>query len=191
MKKIVSFLVILIFLVNSSFSQTNQELKQKEPVTKIGAFLAKKGKLIVKDFYKLGTLKGKYGAIIELSALIIYEPGHESERMRGLKIEITESGRYEKSNSSFLDVEEVDAFVKSISYLSDASITWKKENKEYSEVIFSTKDDFSFGFYQKENEQNCFAESGYIGKASCFFEVEDFALLKEISEKAKIMLSQK
>lgn len=191
MKKFLMLFVIVILLSNSSFSQTIQDDKQKEPTTKIGAFLAKKGKLIVKDFYRLGTLKGQYGSSIQLSALVIFEPGHERDRIRGLKIEITESGRYEKSNSCFLDMDEIDAFAKSISYLAETSAAWKTTPKEYTEVIFSTKDDFKFGFYQKENEQTCFAESGYVGKTNCFFNVEDFTTLKQIVEKANTVLSQK
>ena len=56
----------------------------KEAVTKLEVFLAKKGKLIVKDFYKLGKVAGRYGSEVEINALVIYEPGLEEGRIREL-----------------------------------------------------------------------------------------------------------
>ncbi|RCK72655.1 MAG: hypothetical protein IGBAC_0466 [Ignavibacteriae bacterium] len=183
--------LIAIFASQPIISQTTEEQKLKEPSTKIGAFLAKKGKVVVKDFYRLGTVKGNFGSSMEFSALVIYEPGRESERLRGLKVEINGGGRYERNNSSFLDFDEVESYSKAVSYLTQTASSWKAGSKEYTEVIFSTKDDFSFGFYQKGTEQTCFSESGYVGKATCFFDVDDLKAIQQIVDKAKSLLTQK
>ncbi|HXG06030.1 MAG TPA: hypothetical protein VNI77_01730 [Nitrososphaera sp.] len=181
----------LLFLSEPIFSQTVDDTKPKEPATKIGAFLAKKGKVVVKDFYRLGTVKGKYGSSIEFSGLVIYEPGRESERVRGLKVEVNGGGRSERSNSSFLDFDEVESFSQAVTYLVKTTSSWKTATREYTEVIFSTKDDFSFGFYQKGAEQTCFSQSGYVGKVSCFFDTDDFSTIQQIVDKAKSLLAQK
>jgi len=172
-------------------AQVKKEGEAKEPATKLEVFLAKKGKLIVKDFYKLGEVVCQNGKI-EFSAIVIYEPGQESQRIRGLKIEVTEGGRYEVSHTSFLDLEEIESLSKALEYMAGLSAKWQGIKKEYTEVVFSTKGDFKIGFFQKGTEQVSFSSSGYIGKASCFFSsIQDLSSVKTIVDKGLKLLNEK
>lgn len=182
----------LVLLPLIASAQVKKEGEYKEPATKLEAFLGKKGELIVKDFYKLGEVAGRYGSKIEFSVLVIYEPGKESQRIRGLKIEVSEGGRYERSNTSFLDLEEIESLSKALEYMGELSARWKDIKKEYTEVVFSTKDDFRIGFYQTGNELTAFSSSGYIVKASCFFSsLQDLNSVKTIVDKGLRLLSEK
>lgn len=193
MKKIifaVSYFLILMPLI--AFAQVEEERKAEKPATKLEEFLAKKGKLIIKDFYKLGEVSGNNGSKIEFDAVVIYEPGQETERIRGLRLEVTERGRYERSDTSFLDLEEIESLSKAIAYMVDLSSKWKYINKEYTEVVFSTKDDFSIGFYKRAYKINAFSSSGYIGKASCYFSsMQDLNSVKNIADKGLKLLKEK
>ena len=73
--------------------------------TQLEAFLTQKGILLIKEFYDLGTVSGMYGSGAHFVAVVIYEPGRENQKVKGLKIEITSGGRFEKKESSFLDQE--------------------------------------------------------------------------------------
>jgi len=191
MRKYLLIALAVLFLVPVvSFAQVKEEEKAKEPPTKLEAFLAKKGTLIVKDFYELGELRGL--GKMEFNALIIYEPGMENEKIRGMHVEITEEGRYGKSNTSFLDLEEVESLSKAIAYMADLAEKWKGINREaYTEVKYVTKGDFNVGFYQKGSERRAFASSGYIGKASFIMKVEDFISMKGIIDKGLSVLKEK
>ncbi|HOV46089.1 MAG TPA: hypothetical protein PK044_03595 [Exilispira sp.] len=193
MKKfLIIVLCALVLLPMIASAQGENEGEPKEPPTKLEAFLAKKGNLIVKDFYKLGEVAGRYGSKIEFSALVIYEPGQESQRIRGLKIDITEGGKYERSNTSFLDLEEIESLSKALEYMGDLSAKWQNIKKEYTEVVFSTKDDFNIGFYQIGSEQVSFSTIGYIGKATCFFfSMQDLNSVKTIADKGLKLLNEK
>jgi len=193
MKKfLIVVLCALVLLPLIASAQVKKEGEAKEPATKLEAFLAKKGKLIVKDFYRLGEVAGRYGSKIEFSALVIYEPGQESQRIRGLKIEVTEGGRYERSNTSFLDLEEIESLSKALEYMGGLSAKWKDIEKDYTEVVFSTKGDFNIGFYQSGIKQAAFSSSGYIGKATCFFSsMQDLSSVKTIADKGLKLLSEK
>jgi hypothetical protein len=186
----VSFLIL--FIASISWTQTKQPQETKQPATKLEAFLAEKGELIVKDFYNLGQINGKYGSQIKLDAMVIYKPGEETSKVRGLRIEITEGGEYAQSNTSFLDLEEMDELSKAISYMVDLMTKWQNVNKQYTEVIFSTKGDFQIGFYQKGTEAFSFSSCGYIQKASCYF--SSMAALNSIKisiDKGTELLSEK
>jgi hypothetical protein len=191
--KILALGLICIFLiVFSGLAQVKEEEKIKEPATKLEAFLAKKGKLIIKEFYDLGKISGRGGTKIELTALVIFEPGQEKERVRGLRIEITEGGRYEREESAFLDLEEIESLLKAIDYMVNLSEKWKELKKEYTETVFSTKGDFNIGFYQQETNQAAFSSCGRIGKATCFFNsMNDLNSMKNITDEGLKLLNNK
>jgi hypothetical protein len=147
-----------------------EEEKTKEShKTKLEAFLAKKGKLFVKDIHSLGTLDGKQGSKMEFAAVAVYEPGQEDEKAIGLKIEITGVEQFKQQGTSFLDIEEIESLSKAMDYMVTLSSKWEGTHKEYSEVIFTTKGGFNVGFYQMGSKQGGFAASGNVTKFSCFF----------------------
>jgi hypothetical protein len=191
MKKIllVVSLVVLFFAPATLFAQVKEEEKPKEPQTKLEAFIAKKGKLIIRDRYRLGELR-KLGAV-RFNALVFYEPGMESQRIKGVSIEITEGGRVERSRTSFLDLDEIESVSKAIQYMIDLANKWKGQTREYTEVTFSTRGEFKIGFYQGGEKIGVYLNTGYVAHASCFMEVQDFPELKSIFDKGLSLLNQK
>lgn len=200
MKKIL-FLGVLLLVPLIASAQSKEESKAKEPATKLEAFLAKKGRLIIKDSHDLGKISGKYGTEISFTALVIYEPGQESQKTRGLQIKVTEGERYERSNISFLDFEEIESLSKAIEYMVGLSTKWEGIKKEYSEVLFLTKGYFKIGFYQQltksekpqtwnlkppeiiqSSEQVAFANSGYIGETHSYFSMKDLSSVKDLAD---------
>jgi hypothetical protein len=178
-----------VFLFASTFAYGQQQA-QKEPATKLEQFLAKKGKLIIKDLYEAGVLNGQYGTKITVKALMIYEPGKEADKLRGLRIEVFEGGRLERSDTSFLDMDEVESLSQAITYMIGLLEKWQGKSREYTEVIFSTKGDFEIGFYQEGAEVTSFSKSGIIGAAICYFQTNDLSNLKAIIDKGKSLLAQ-
>ena len=179
----------VVFLLISTFAYGQQQT-QKEPATKLEQFLAKKGKLIIKDSHEAGVLKGQYGTKITVDALTIYEPGKEADKIRGLRIEVYEGGRLERSDISFLDMDEVESLSQAITYMITLLEKWQGMNREYTEVIFSTKGDFKLGFYKKGSEVSSFSKSGVIGAASCYFQTNDLSQLKAIIDKGTSLLAK-
>lgn len=178
-----------VFLFASTFAYGQQQA-QKEPATKLEQFLAKKGKLIIKDSHEAGVLKGQYETEITVDALTIYEPGKEADKIRGLRIEVYEGGRLERSNTSFLDMDEVESLSQAITYMIGLLEKWQGKNREYTEVIFSTRGDFKLGFYQKGTEVNSFSKSGIICATSCYFQTNDLSQLKAIIDKGNSLLAK-
>lgn len=69
---------------------------------------------------------------------------------------------------------------------------WKSTSREYTEVAFSTKDDFRIGFYQQETEQGSFSSGGYIGATSCLFpSMQALGSVKTIADKGLVLLNEK
>lgn len=184
-------LLFFIFLPFVAQGEIKEDEKSKEPATKLEAFIAKKGKLIIKDSYEIALISGMYGSSLKLSSLLLYEPGQESQKLKGLRIEINESGRLQRSNVSFLDFEEGESLLRAINYMIDLSSKWQAIEKDYTEVTFSTKGDFYMGFYQKGKGQTVYSSSGYINKAQCFMALKDLTAMKEAVEKGLALLKEK
>jgi len=193
MKKMLIFITCTIILVPLIVSaQVKEQRQDLEPATKLEEFLAKKGRLIVKDFYDLGVISARYGSKISFNAVVIYEPGLEDQRIRGLRVEITKGGKYERSDTSFLDLEEIESLSTAISYMMDLSTKWKTAIREYTEVVFSTKGYFRIGFAHKGNNQIAFSSSGYGGNVSCYFSsAQELQSVKVIVDKGLALLNEK
>ena len=169
-----------------------KESGTEEAPTKLQMFLGQKGKLIIKDFYELGEVAGRRGSKIKLEAVVLYEPGLESESIKGLKIEITSGGEYQRSDTSFLDLDEVESLSEAIRYMLDLGTKWKDTAREYTEVIFSTKGDFEMGFAQVGTRQIPVASIGRVGEVLCpFRKFEDLTSMKDIVDEGLKVLREK
>jgi len=194
MKKVlvVIWLHIFAFTPLILLAQETQDAKEKEPATKLERFLAKKGTLIIKDIYNCGNISGMYGSRVLLKVIVIYEPGKETERVRGLKIEVSENSKFEKNNASFLDFEEVESLSKALLYMLDLAQKWENIEKEYTEVVFSTKGYLDVGFFQKSKVQTPFVSSGYVNKSMSFDNTLGYLIsLKNFIDKALEVLKEK
>ena len=195
MKKIqviMLYAIVFIPFIASAEIKKETQAKETETSTKMEAFLSKRGKIIVKNTYELGEISGRYGAKIKFDAMVLFEPGQENQKILGIKIEVFGGVKYEQSDISFLDLEEIESLSDAIKYMSDLLIKWEEVDKEYTEVIFSTKDDFKTGFYQQGTDRVVFASSGYMGKASCYFlSPADLKSLKTLIDKGLKLLHDK
>jgi hypothetical protein len=183
---------VVLPVVASAQVKQRSEPKPKEPATKLEEFAGRKGRLIVKDSSEIGEIAGLYRAKIAFRALVVYEPGQEAQRSRGLVIKVTEEGEYPSSSTSFLDLEEIASLSKAIDYMTELSTKWKDVHREYTEVVFSTKDDFRIGFWKKGTETEAFSSSGYIGKVTCFLRtMQDLGSVKTLVDKGLQLLNEK
>ena len=138
------------------------------PATKLEAFLARKGMLIVKEFYPLGSLSGALETKAEADAVVMYEPGHEGQRVRGIRIEVTGGGRYGSGETAFLDMEEVQSLSEALEYMKGLAAKWQGMERSYTEVVFQTKGDFRIGFFQEGTKQSAFLSCGRVSRESCW-----------------------
>lgn len=143
----------------------SEDKKQPEPATKLEQFLSKTGEVIVKDFYSAGDVDS-----ITVHVVKVYEVGKEAQSIKGLRIEVREKGR---QNVSFLDTDEVEGLRKAIWLMRGLIDKFKGMNREYTEVVFSTKGNFTLGCYQKGTEVKFFVQSGGIGATGYYFSTDD------------------
>ena len=190
-KFLVSALVTLSLCAasNAQSGGSAQTQKPAQPETKLEEFLGERGRLVVKDFYQLGRISSLGSA--QMDALVISEPG-SSQKTKGLRIEVTESGSLERSNISFIDFDELKSLSEALSYISNLAAKWDgQQNEPYTEVTYVSKGEFEVGFFQTGKKTSAFIRSGLIGPATAYLKISDVDRLKAMVDQASTLLNSK
>lgn len=189
-----SIVVMLVLLTACSSGQggvAQPAGKQQEKVasTALEAFLGKRGQMIMKEFYDLGAISSL--GRTELKAIVISEP-NSAHKIKGLKVEVQESGRLERSNSSFIDLDELESLSQALAYMADAAQKWTADGRApYTEIIFTSKGELQVGFYESGKDVSAFCRSGSIGAATAYFNVREMPKLKGFVDQAITLLKSK
>lgn len=163
---------------------------QEDGTSRIKEFQSRKGTLIIKEFFEIGTVKGQYGSDLEFSVLRLTSPSG-GVPLKGLKLSSSKKSSYSTDErSSLLDEEEVDALISALQYM--VQIQKEKgsdKSMPYTEYIFRAKDGFEIGFMISKGEYTAFSSVGSISAISAFFKYADLgAILSKAQEaKAKLM----
>jgi hypothetical protein len=117
--------------------------------------------------------------------------------IKGLRVEVSERGRIERSHTSFLDADEVADLAKAVTVMGDTYAKWTAEPPAdkyvsggvslpapYREFTFSTKGDFRLAIFQRAKEQGVVIQSGSIGSATVSITPLDLPKLKAIVDLA-------
>ena len=178
-------LVVGICLLFSSVSFSKEPTATQK--TKLQRFLSKKGILYVKEFYPVGTFVCKYDDKVKLEDMVVYQPG-TNIKLKGLVVRIEESS--ENESSALLDYDETKGLLKAIKYVKDLSQKWAGQKRQYTEVVYSTKDNFKCGFYQSGDKQVGFLSVGYIDNKNCYFSIDKLSNLERLVSKALEILKK-
>src|SRR6267378_7589870 len=81
---------------------------QKEPKTKLEAFAAKTGTVLIKGIEDIGSVGGVTVGCRE------FTDANTGRKEYGITIEVRESGRFERENTSLIDYEEIESLLKGI-----------------------------------------------------------------------------
>jgi hypothetical protein len=126
--------------------------------TKFESSLDRKGSILVKVMHELGSLAGAYHSTLEVSALRLFVPGNERDCTEAIRIEMREGDQEGRIN--FLDMDEVDNLLAGLEYMAGCIAHSQNYRGDYTEMVFSTRGDFSVGFYLSEGKVQAFLKSG-------------------------------
>lgn len=152
-----------------------------------------RGSLITKDFFPVGKLAGTIGGAADFDALIVGRVGGQAV-LKGLRIEVKDGGRLERSNTSLLDLDEIDDLAKALDYFASPTSQTSPAGSAVSnepphrEVTFSTKGGLSLTCFGEAAKQNCVLQSGSVGSTSIFINGMQIAELRRMVDRARAAL---
>ena len=195
-KRSAIFFCVAIMLPSISAAQAGgtASAQPAQASTKIESLLMSRGSMITKDFFPVGKLAGGIGGgSADFDALIVGRVGGQTV-LKGLRIEVKEGGRLERSNTSLLDLDEIEDLAKAIEYFSSPASQTTPAGEAvggetpHREVTFSTKGGFSLTCFGEAAKQSCAVQSGSIGSTSIYIGGTQLAELRKVVDRARTAL---
>lgn len=177
--------IVLLLLSTASFlisAQDQSEVGKSQPSTKLEAFSARTGIVLIKGFANVGVVNGL--GRVSIDAREFRDASNPKQAQYGITIEVKESGRLERASISFIDEDEVDSLIGGLEYISkiDRNVT----SLGNFEAQYRTKGDFAMTVFSgKGGEISLAVSSGRIGRASAFLKLSDADQIRSILLEAK------
>ena len=180
-------IVISILICSAvSFAQ-DQANPAKAPSTKLEAFQSRTGVVLIRGYSIVGTLIGEAGAVSVDAREFRDGSNPNSPKATGISITIKETGRLERENTSYIDIDEIDSLVKGIEYIS--KVTKDVTNLDQFEVDYRTKGDLRITVFNgTRGEISARVSSGTIGRTDTFIKLAELDKLRELILAAKAKL---
>ena len=152
----------------------------KEPKTKLEAFQAQTGAVVIKGFSRIGRLSAL--GSVEVTAMEFTDAA-TGKKQTGVAIEIKESGRLKNTDRSFIDYDEVESLLRGIDYISKATADATKLDQ--FEATYKTKGYFKVTTFSSSGKIDAAVSSGYIRPATAFLSLQQLGELRATIAQAK------
>lgn len=181
----VSACILLLLVSSVGLAQEATDTSKRVAATKLEAFSARTGVVLIKGFTTIGMVGGGRGSV-SVDARELRDAGNTKSREFGITMEVKESGRLERENISYIDADEIDSLLRGIDYISkiESSVTTLGN----FEAVYKTKGDFSITTFSYNGEINVAVTSGRIGATKAFLSLSDLTRLKTYIVEARAKL---
>jgi hypothetical protein len=214
MKRSLMIAASFILICYSSFAQTPRSQakpEKEEPGTKFEKLLLRKGTVLVKRFYDIGSIQGMYNGRMKLVAATV-SASSDAGKVYALRFDKPTSGEYRNDQSGVIDFDEMVSLEAALEQMISLSGEIKTQVKgqlpllpsitdtpqtskpepagDHLEVVFSTRGGVHAGFFQSGTELVGFiAVNEYSPDATVYLPIDQLGYLKSLISKAKEKLT--
>lgn len=160
-----------------------------KPKTKLEAFVAQDGVVIVRGFSKVGEVKGQFGSLVAIESKE-FTNASTGKREYGVTFEVKERGRLEREHTSYVDYDEIASLLKGLEYI--AKVDKTATSFENFQADYRTRGDLQISTYSTEGGTKTAAAltSGTIGKTTAFLTLSDLDTLRSLVETARAAIDK-
>jgi len=180
MKQFLTTAVLALLFTSLACGQDQAEVAKI--ATKLEAFQAKKGIVVVRGYSTIGSIRGM--GTVTVDARDFRDASNPKTRLTGVSITVKESGRLERENTAYIDNDEIGSLLAGLDYISKA--TKDVTPLTNFEVAYLTKGDFSITvFNNSSGEISGVVSAGRIGKSSAYIKLPQILELRQLILDAK------
>jgi hypothetical protein len=183
MKRVIAAPLLLMCVCLSSSAQTPDKPKP-EPQTKIEAFQAKTGSVLIKNYSEIGTVRGT-GGDVTVTSWEFTDP-QTKRKEQGISVSVKDHGGAEREERSYVDYDEIDSLLAGIDYISKVSPNSMKL-KSY-EAVYETRGKLKVTFLTPYEGLEVGVYAGNFTRTNAFFTREQFADVRKLIVDAKAAL---
>lgn len=188
MKSLLNLSLVVFGVLVFSVSAAGQENVQTElePRTRLEAFQARTGIVIIKGSSRIGVAAGLDGTSLEVETRELRDAGSNS-REYGITVEVRETGANGRRSLSYIDYEEIDSLLKGLEYLSKIDNSVTQLNR--FEADYQTRGELLVSAFSGRGGGVTLAiASGHFRKATSLFRLEDLKVIRGLIIEAKTQL---
>jgi hypothetical protein len=170
----------------ASLPAQEKQTTQLEPKTKLEAFDATTGVVIIRGFSAIGGIQGQLNTSAEVECKE-FTNATSGKKEYGIVIKVKDTSRIERNSSSFIDYDEIDSLIKGIDYITkiDKSVTklssFQADYKTKGALVVSTYNDSS-------GKIQAAVESGRFGSVRAYITLVSLAQFRGLIQQAKSKL---
>ncbi len=151
--------------------------------TRAGHFLTRRGVLLLKEFRDIGVTVDNYGTKLTIKTFIV-SVAKSSTTQPDISYSVSlDQVEDKRQSSALIDYEELEELDKALQYIQKIAIRFSGEQRDYTEVIYCTKDKVNYGFYQQKNSHQM-AFINLDNRSSFFMPVKQFEFVRELLKQA-------
>jgi hypothetical protein len=186
-------IVITMFVLGLSACAQQRTLQEgpnprETSKTKLEAFQAKTGTVIVTGFTEVGAIPDSYGGSITVESKE-FTDGESGKKEYGITIGVKGGGELQREGVSYIDYDEIESLVKGIDYISGVKPSVTKLHDFQAD--YRTKGGFKIStFSSKDGQINAAVSSGSIGEVDAFISLTQLDDLRGLIIKAKATLDE-
>ena len=171
-------IAILIALHGAIPISAQEQEKQGEPSTKLEAFQAKTGVVIIRSYSTVGLINA-VGGNIRVDAREFCDASDPNISVTGISVSIKETSRLERENTSFVDADEIESLLQGLDYVAKASQEVTK--LENFEIEYRTKSHFGvIVFNDRKGQLSVAVQSGRVGKTRAYLDLSGLDELRKL-----------
>jgi hypothetical protein len=155
--------------------------------TALEAFNARSGAVLIKGFSEVAVLEFKGPSTVTIEAREMTDAG-TGEKQFGITIEVKQTARLERKETSYVDEAEIDSLIAGIDYIAKVEKTATKLSN--IEAVYKTKGDLAITvFSSAQGKMMAAVTSGRIGAASAFMDLAELVKVKNAIVTAKELIN--
>jgi hypothetical protein len=180
---------IVLSVVAPVLSTAQQAAEPEKPKTKLEAFVAQDGVVVIRGFSKIGEIAGKFGSSVIVESKEFTNAG-SGKREHGITVQVKEAGRLERDHTSYVDFDEIPSLLKGLDYISkvDKSSTtldqFQADYRTKGDLVVSTFNDSS------GTKVSVAVSSGAIGRTTAYFALADLERFRALVQTAYASLER-
>lgn len=172
--------VLALIICGVAQAQQQPAPAPQEPKTKLESFQRQTGTVVIKGFSEIGEV-AKLGSVSVIC--MEFTGATTGKRQIGIVIEVKQSGRFENSDRSFIDYDEVEPLLKGIDYI--AKVKPDVTRLGNFEATYKTKGNFEATTFSSSGKVEAAVKSGYLRGATAYLSLQQLAELRGVISQAK------
>lgn len=179
------FLITLLTGIGEAQQQRSDAATTTAPKTKLEAFEAQTGTVIIRGFSNVGSIRGLYGTSIDVEARE-FTNATSGRKEYGITVTVKETQRLERDSTSYIDYDEIDSLLRGIDYI--GKIKRDVTTLQEFQADYRTKGDLSVSTFTSGPNVMAAIKSGTVGETTAYLKLDDLAAFRKVISDAKAKL---